>query len=122
VQIFWTCTNNFKAMTIFFSKNIEFIRKKRGQTQTNLASDLGFTKQQWNNYEKGLSYPKFLDFIKICQYFEVSETDLIHSDLSKEAPKEKKTLVEHQTQEELLDVYRQLVPQLQEKITKLESS
>jgi transcriptional regulator with XRE-family HTH domain len=48
-----------------------------------ISKELGFSASQWSNYEQGISFPKFLDLIKIAKYFGVSETDLIHNDLQR---------------------------------------
>ena len=70
-----------------FSNNLVFLRKQSGLNQTQLAESVGFTKSQWNNYETGKSYPKFLDFLKISKYFDVSESDLVHKKLKKKTEK-----------------------------------
>ncbi|MGM8362091.1 helix-turn-helix domain-containing protein [Flavobacterium sp. ARAG 55.4] len=64
-----------------FSKNLTYLRKQKGCKLDEIASKTGFSRSQWNNYELGTSYPKFLDLIKISKYFDISETDLIHHDL-----------------------------------------
>lgn len=64
-----------------FSKNLTYLRKQKGYKLDEIASKTGFSRSQWNNYELGTSYPKFLDLIKISKYFDISETDLIHIDL-----------------------------------------
>ena len=80
---------------VFFNKNISFLRKKKKLTIAVLSSEIGFSTSQWNNYELGISYPKFLDLIKISKYFDVLESDLIHKnieldkDFSNETPKNK---------------------------------
>lgn len=68
---------------IFFGKNLQFLRSKKGLTIKEIADNLEFTRSQWNNYESNLSYPKFLDLVKIAKYFDISENLLIHNDLSK---------------------------------------
>lgn len=49
-----------------------------------MAAIIGFGGTTWTNYENNRSYPGLEDFIKICKYFEVSETDLLHNDLKEE--------------------------------------
>lgn len=66
---------------IYFKKNLAFLRLKKGMTIAKISKEIGFSASQWNNYELGISFPKFLDFIKISKYFDVSESDLIHKDL-----------------------------------------
>ncbi len=66
---------------IFFQKNLSRLRAEKSMTLSQIAMDLNFSASQWSNYEQGISFPKFLDLIKISKYFNVSETDLIHTDL-----------------------------------------
>ena len=70
-------------MSIFFSSNMRFLRKKHGATQAQMIDILGFNRTTWNGYETGKSFPKFEDLIKIAEYFNISEADLIHKDISK---------------------------------------
>jgi transcriptional regulator with XRE-family HTH domain len=66
---------------IYFQKNLSFLRSKKKLTLNKIASELVFSASQWNNYELGFSFPKFLDLIKISKYFEISESTLIHTDI-----------------------------------------
>lgn len=68
---------------IYFQDNLSYLRSEKKLTLAMIYSQLGFTPSQWNNYEQGRSYPKFLDLIKIAAYFEVSESEIIHTELSK---------------------------------------
>ena len=67
---------------IFFGSNLTYLRGKQNLTIKQIAENLNFTRSQWNNYETGLSYPKFLDLIKIAKYFDITEDKLIHTDLN----------------------------------------
>ena len=67
---------------IFFGSNLTYLRGKQNLTIKQIAENLDFTRSQWNNYETGLSYPKFLDLIKIAKYFDITEDKLIHTDLN----------------------------------------
>jgi transcriptional regulator with XRE-family HTH domain len=66
----------------FFSKNVKFLRESSRLKQSQLKDLMGFKQSAWNNYETGASVPKLLDFIKIAEYFKVSEYDLIHVDMA----------------------------------------
>ena len=66
---------------IYFGKNLNFLREKKGLTLQQIADILGFSRSQWNNYECNTSYPKFLDLVKISKYFDISESDLIHRNI-----------------------------------------
>lgn len=70
-------------MENLFGDNLKYLRKVKGFTLAEMAENAGFKSSQWNNYELGTSFPKFLDLIQISKYFEISESELIHSDLSK---------------------------------------
>lgn len=67
--------------TEIFGKNLNYLRKKQGLTIQEIASMVGFTRTQWTNYENHLSFPKFIDLIKIAKYFDIQETTLIHVDI-----------------------------------------
>lgn len=68
----------------YFGSNLNYLRLKKGLGQKEIAESLGFSRTQWSNYEKSGSYPKFLDLMKIARYFDISESHLIHTDLSEE--------------------------------------
>lgn len=70
-------------MQLFFGNNLKFLREQENWKLSEIPDNVGFSSSQWNNWELGISYPKFLDLLEISKYFEVSEQDLIHSDLSK---------------------------------------
>ncbi|MDB0602197.1 helix-turn-helix transcriptional regulator [Tenacibaculum maritimum] len=88
----------------YFSLNLKFLRKKKRLRQDEV---LGFKRTQWANYEGGKSYPKFIDLIEIANFFDISETDLIHSNLSKE---EKKT--SNENTEYTIEIQKKLIEQL----------
>lgn len=109
-----------------FSNNLIFLRKKKGCTLDEIATKTGFSRSQWNNYELGSSYPKFLDFIKISKYFDISETDLIHKDLEKngfEAIEKVPVVVIDTdmvaTQKELIQLQREKIKGLENEISQL---
>jgi transcriptional regulator with XRE-family HTH domain len=64
-----------------FAKNLKLLRELRGLKQSQMLKECGFPRSTWNNYEMGNSHPNFTDLLKISQYFDISETDLIHADL-----------------------------------------
>ncbi len=72
---------------LFFGKNLEFLREKEGLKQTEMIDFIGIVRTTWNNYENQKSFPKLEEFVRIAQKFSISETDLLHTDLSKEAAK-----------------------------------
>lgn len=109
---------------IYFKKNLHFLRLKKGMFLKDIAKDAGFTTSQWNNYELGFSVPKFLDLIKISEYFNIAETDLIHVDLEFK----NKTELNHSENQkedeysklELINVQNKLIKIQEEKIDELQ--
>src|SRR5690554_1250231 len=111
---------------IYFKENLAHLRKTKGCTLDEIADITGFSRSQWNNYELGISYPKFLDLIKISEYFNVSESDLIHKNLSnEEVILSRKTLISDfqlsnndqlliETQKEFIEVLKEQIEQLKE--------
>ena len=102
----------------YFNKNLSFLRSKKEMTLKEISAEIGFTASQWNNYELGLSLPKFLDLIKISEYFEISETDLIHKDLELN-----KTInqTEKKGQKEIITLQNKLIKIQEETINELKS-
>lgn len=112
---------------IYFQKNLVFLRSKKKMTLNKISSEVGFSTSQWNNYELGLSFPKFLDLIKISRYFEVSETDLIHCDLQvstilKEKQTEKNIAYTLKIQNKLIKIQEQKIIDLEQKLEELKSN
>lgn len=68
-------------MESIFAKNIRYLRKQKGWKQIEMPANTGFSSSAWSNYENGLSYPRFEDLLKISKLFDVSETELIHTDI-----------------------------------------
>lgn len=64
----------------FFAANIKHLRLHRRLKQHDFV-ELGFSRTQWNNYEKYVSRPKVDDIVKIANFFGVTETELLHTDL-----------------------------------------
>lgn len=102
---------------IYFKKNLSFLRSEKKMTLRTLSKEIGFSLSQLNNYELGLSFPKFLDLIKISKYFEVSESDLIHKDLQLNRIN---NLKEEKNQEVLISLQNKIIKIQEEKIKELE--
>lgn len=103
---------------IYFKKNISYLRNEKSMTLKEISADAGFSTSQWNNYELGFSFPKFLDLIKISKYFDVSESDLIHFDLQiKKITEEINTKVE---QNNIITLQNKLIKIQEEKISNLQ--
>lgn len=69
-------------MENIFGKNLRYLREKRGLVLAEIPDFIGFSSSQWNNWELGTSFPKFLDLMEISKIFEVPESTLIHYDVS----------------------------------------
>jgi len=111
---------------IFFQQNLLYLRTKRKMTLAVMANEVGFSASHWCNYEQGISFPKFLDLIKIARYFELTETYLIHTDLRideyavKNTPdKQNNSLVETiELQNKLIKLQEDKIDTLQKEIIK----
>ena len=65
-----------------FGKNLEFLRKKAGLNQAQMADSIGFKRTTWAGYESNKSLPKVEDLMTISEYFGISESELLHIDIS----------------------------------------
>ena len=54
-----------------FGKKLKYFRNQIGITQEQLAEKLGVSYTQYQNYERGKSYPHMEKFIKLCQIMDV---------------------------------------------------
>lgn len=82
----------------YLSKNLKVLRKSKKLSQDEICVKLGFinettgktARSKWSNYETGNSQPILNDLIKIAKFFDISETKLLHTDISNEVsePKE----------------------------------
>jgi transcriptional regulator with XRE-family HTH domain len=68
----------------YLAKNLKFLREKRNWKQSEMPDIAGVGRTTWNMYESGASKPSLDDFIRIVKLFDVSETDILHVDLSKQ--------------------------------------
>lgn len=66
-------------------KNLLFLRKLKGWQQSEIQAKLDIKASTWGNYETGISQPNLNVLIYISKYFGISETDLLHKDLSTDA-------------------------------------
>ena len=103
---------------IYFSKNLSILRSKKKMTLAQLSKELDLSISQWSNYEQGISFPKFKDLIKISEYFNISETDLIHSDLINKTLENEKNDIE-KLKDEIIEIQRKIINSLEDKITYL---
>lgn len=104
---------------IFFQKNISLLRTKKSMTLSQITKELGFSVSQWSNYEQGVSFPKFLDLIKISKYFNISESELIHVDI--ELNDKQKTSIVSIKNEEIIILQNKLIKVQEDKINDLQN-
>lgn len=65
---------------MYFSSNLEWIRKKKNLTQEELAKKLGISQQGIAHYESGKREPTLDGLISIAKVLEVSIDDLLTKD------------------------------------------
>ncbi|MFK7950217.1 MAG: helix-turn-helix domain-containing protein [Saprospiraceae bacterium] len=70
----------------FVSNNIKFLRKKHKLSQCELADKIGLKRGNIASYEKSIAEPKILNLTKLANYFQVSISDFVTSDLSNGIP------------------------------------
>lgn len=66
----------------FFSKNLEFLRKSKNMTQTELASKINVDQTTIGRWEDGNREPTVGNVANIATVFNVSIPDLLDKDLS----------------------------------------
>jgi len=71
-------------MSEIFSKNLkEFssilkqLRLCENLTQKQVARHLGITAQSYQAYESGLALPTLTNFIKLCEFFDITPNELL---------------------------------------------
>lgn len=67
----------------YFSKNVKLLRESTGMSQQAFAESIGIIRTTWHNYESGHSNPNLEGLITIAKFFDVTESDLLHTDLTK---------------------------------------
>lgn len=76
-------------MSVFFSKNLRFLRKSNGLRQEDLESELELGKNLISNYENSLSSPSLFTLCRIAAFFEVSLDSLLLVDMSEKGTQHK---------------------------------
>jgi len=74
-----------------FGKNLKFLRRMRGLSQSALAGEIGMTRNNVASYESGLVEPNSAKFLRTCEYFSIDPKDMLESILS-EHPTEVTTI------------------------------
>jgi len=68
-------------MSTFFSKNLIYLRKKKGLNQTEAATALNLTRSTFSNYELSQSEPNLTKILEIAHFFGVTVDDLLSKEL-----------------------------------------
>lgn len=69
-------------MNNYFSKNIKFLRNKKGLKQQELADKLGKNYTTIGKWETGQRSPIMLDVIKVAEFFNVDISKLINENMA----------------------------------------
>lgn len=83
--------------------------------QGQLGNELGITHTQVGAYEKGESFPRFENLIKLSEIFNVNIDDLIHQDLTKATARPATTGGE-ELQDKVKDLLEKRVRELEREI------
>ena len=63
-------------------RNLLFLRKSKGWQQSEIYTAIGIKASTWGNYENFVSQPNLDVLILISKYFGITESELLHEDLS----------------------------------------
>lgn len=66
---------------MYFSRNIKFLRKRKGLSQADVANAIGVPRPTYSGYENEISFPILEKLIKISDFFGYSIDVLIKEDL-----------------------------------------
>ncbi len=67
-----------------FGKNLKYLRRLRGISQTELASQLALKRNNIASYESSIVEPNVSNFLKICTYFAVSPSTMLSVNLAEQ--------------------------------------
>jgi len=67
---------------MYFSKNLQLLRRRRGRSQADLSSLLQMKRTSLSGYELGTSFPNYETLILISDFFVISIDKLLKVDLS----------------------------------------
>lgn len=101
----------------YVAKNLKYLRNKKGLNQTEFSKEMGWTRGRLANYETGS--PISVDIlIKLGEYFNVKESDLLHTDLSLgdyELPIKEDMVTENQTpyENDLISILKKQIETLE---------
>ncbi len=65
-----------------FGKNLKFLRRMKGMSQTALAAEIGLSRNNIASYESGIVEPNSKNFLSTCIYFGIDPKDMLEIILS----------------------------------------
>lgn len=71
-----------KVPTTNFGLNLKFLRRLNGLSQSELAKNIGLTRNNVASYESGLVEPNTIKFINVCNYFNIAPKQMLEDLLS----------------------------------------
>lgn len=89
-----------------FGKNLKYLRRLRGISQTELASHLELKRNNIASYESSIVEPNTRNFLKICRYFEVSPSIMMSVNLTEQSIMEVPTNIESEYLRSKLDEFK----------------
>lgn len=69
--------------TLYFDQNIQFLRRRNGLSQEEVAGKLGVTRSTVNNYENAYAEPGLKLLSMFARFYKLSVDTLLHVDLKK---------------------------------------
>ncbi len=70
-------------MEYYFAKNLRFLRRQSGVTQTKLSAHMKKAHTTIGNWEKQHSRPSIEELLELCRYFNIKVGDFMEKDLTK---------------------------------------
>lgn len=74
--------NDKKRLVSEFGRNLKFLRRLTGMTQTQFAETVGMSRSNTMSYESGLVEPNLKRFFAICDQLSVDPRAMIEDDVS----------------------------------------
>jgi len=91
-----------KLIQTNFGKNLKFLRRINGFSQTELGKHVGSNRNKIASYESGMVEPNIEKFLEVCDYFCIDHREILESTLS-ENPTNTKPIVDKS--KPVLDLY-----------------
>jgi|SRR5690554_393018 len=111
-------TKNLIVKDMSFGQKLLKLRKEKGLSQEDLATDLGISQSSVSNYESGFTKPDISVLEKVSKYFSVPISDLFIDDQNTFYNYKNKTVqnVVYNLPEKLIEQYEETIKSLKEQI------